>query len=147
MNLDLGLEVFGVDFIEPPEEGIAGARDEDLDIAEFLARPAHEFADRVCVGDVKRQSHGLTATRADLAGQLFAFVHTSGAEGNRESARGKLGSGGGADPRGRPGDDDGPAAGVRFEACHQRSFTVIGRLANPRTLLECTRTAPASSTS
>ena len=36
---------------------------------------------------------------------------------------------------------------VRLEARHQRSVTVVGSAAKPRTLMECTRTMPAASIS
>ena len=145
--MDLGLKIVGVDLVEPPEESVAGTGDQHLDIAEFLACPADEFGDRVGVGDIERKRHGLAAAAANGLGQFGALLDASGTQSNREPPGGQLGCGGGADPRRGAGDEDGPTVRVWFEARHQRSVTVIGSAENPRTLLECTRTALASSTS
>ena len=53
----------------------------------------------------------------------------------------------GADARGGAGHRRRPAFGVGLEARHQRSVTVVGSAAKPRTLMECTRRMPAGSTS
>ena len=99
MDLELGLEVLGPGLVEPTEEGVSGAGDEHLDIAEFGAGAVDEARHRVRVGHVQRQRHRLTATGADSGGKFLAPVHPAGAQGHRETPRGEFGGGGRADTR------------------------------------------------
>lgn len=118
VDLDLRLEVVGAGFVEAAEEGVTGARDEHLDVAEFLLGPVDELLHRVGVGDVQRQRDGFTALGPDLLGQRLAFVDPPGAEGHREAAGGQFGGSGRADAGGGAGDERRPAGGVRVESRH-----------------------------
>ena len=71
----------------------------------------------------------------------------AGAQGDREPVRREFDGGGLSDAGGGAGHDRRPTFGQGGKARHQRVSTVTGRWANPRTLLEWTRTALASSTS
>ena len=90
---------------------------------------------------------GLAAVGADLADELVELVDAAGAEHDGEAAGGELDGGGLADAGGGAGDDGRSTVGEWGETGHHRAFTVMGRWAKPRTLMEWTRTELASSTS
>src|ERR1700754_1135538 len=92
-------------------------------------------------------AHRVAPVGLNLPDGLGELLHAARAERDREPARRKLDRGGFADSRRCTSDDRGPAFGEGFEARHYPTSMVMGRLANPRTLLEWTRTALASSTS
>ena len=141
-------KVVRADFVQPAEVGVARAGDQQLDVAELIGGPVHEPLDRVGVRDIERQRDGLAARGSDLVDQLLALVDTPGTQRDREAVGGKL---------------DRPSR-RRFRMTRRRRSRacgrgvvrtgassgpppVMGRWANPRTLLEWTRTALASSTS
>ena len=99
MDLDLRFEGFGVDFVQAPEVGVAGAGDQHLDVAELLGRLVHESLDRVGVGDVERQRDRLTAAGADRLDDLLALLDAPRAQRHRKAVSGKLDGGGGSDAR------------------------------------------------
>ena len=147
VDLDLRLERIGIDLVEAAEEGVAGPGHEHLDVAELISGTAYERRHRVGIGDVQWQGDRLATIGANLGGDLLALVHPAGPEGDGEAASREFGGGGGADARRGAGDQCGPSGGVWVESGHQRLVTVTGSSAKPRTLLECTRTAPDSTTS
>ena len=147
VDLQLRVEVVGADLGQLAEVGVAGAGDQHLDVAERVNGVGHERLHRVRVGDVEVEADGLAAVGADLADQVVELLHAAGAERDGKAAGREFDGGGLADAGGRACDDGGPAVGKGGETGHQRTFTVMGRWAKPRTLLECTRTEFASSTS
>src|SRR3954454_8014025 len=147
MNLDLRFESVCFDFVQFAEIGITRAGHQDLDVAELLGGLVHKAFDRLRLRDVERQCNGFTAISTDLVDDLLALLHPPGAQRDRKAVSREFDCGGRSDARRRAGNDRGSARRVWIEPGHQETSTVIGRWANPRTLLEWTRTEFASSTS
>ena len=150
MDLQLRVEVVGADLGQLAEVGVAGAGDQHLDVAERVNGVGHEGLHRVRIGDVEVEADGFAAVGADLADEVVELLHTAGAERDGKAACGEFDGGGLADAGGGAGDDGGSAVGKGGETGHHGPFsdwTVMGRWAKPRTLLEWTRTELASSTS
>lgn len=151
MDLQLRVEVVGADLGQLAEVGVAGAGDQDLDVPQCVGGVGHERLHRVRVGDVEVKGDGLATVGADLADQVVELLHPTGAECDGKATLGER------DGRGLPMPADAPAtmAGLRsgrarsgaLRGSLQRAWMVMGRWAKPRTLLECTRTELASSTS
>ena len=118
MNLDLRFESLSVDFVQSSEVGIAGAGDQNLDVAELLGGLVYESFDRVGVGDVERQGDRLAAVGADLLDDLLALLDAPRAQRHRKSVGGKVDGGGRSDTRRCAGDDRGPSGRMWFEARH-----------------------------
>lgn len=128
-------------------EHVACTGHQQFDLAECLDRLRHKRFHRLGIGHVEGEGYRLATVGADFVDQLGQLVHAAGPQGDRKPAAGEFGCGGRADARRCAGDDGGPPGGVRFEAWHYLACTLIGRWANPRTLLEWTRTTLSSSTS
>ena len=122
-------------------------RDDDLDRAEGLDRLLGETGRGLRVGEVEVERVRLATSGTDRLGGLLAPVDTTRAEHDRVPGGGQRLGGGLADPRGCAGHHRRSPLGMWSETRHQRRSTAIGSVAKPRTLIECTRSAPDSSIS
>ncbi len=125
----------------------AGVRHQDLDRAEGVHGRRGELLDRVPVRQIEMDGDGLATVVADGRRRVLAVVHPPGAEHDRVPEPGQGHRRRLPDARRRAGDHGRTSLGVGLETGHQRSCTVVGRAARPRTLIEWTRSMPSGSMS
>ena len=141
------VERLGVGVEHRAGDVLGGVGDQDLDRSEGVHRGVDEPLDGLGVGLVEVDGHRLAPVGPDGRGGVLAFGHPAGAENDRVAkGRQRLGRGL-SDAGGRPGHHRRSELGIGVEAGHQRSVTVVGSEARPRTLIEWTRSMPSGSTS
>ena len=99
VDLDLGLEGVGADLVEPAEERVAGAGDQQLDLAELIGGPVHKALDRSASVTSSGSATASPPSARICVDELLALVDTARTERDRETAAGQFDGGGGADPR------------------------------------------------
>src|SRR3569833_3081635 len=149
VEIDLAGEPLGTDLDGGARSHPAGIADDDLGLAEVGGHLVGEAGHRGVVGDIQPMRDRLTALGADAGGEFLEHVDAPRAEGDRvargrEDLRGLR-----ADAGRRPGDHRRAAVGVAVLLSHGQALgrvKVVGRFANPRTLVEWTRTARSACT-
>lgn len=150
MHLDLRGKGRGTHLVYPAGIHVPGTGYQQIDLPECVNTFRDEGFHGIGIGDVQRKRDGLTAVGADLLDELGQLIHAAGAQRDRKTPTGQFDCGGRSDARRSPGDDGRSPGRMWLESGHQRpslNCTVMGRWANPRTLLECTRTEFLSSIS
>ncbi len=147
VQVDLAGETFGLDLVDGAGRDARRRCDTTTSMSPRSPVTASaNAADGAGVGDVERVHDRLAARLADLRGDLVAPVDASRAQRHRVTDRGQGQRGRGTDA-GRGAGDHGRATLGLVIPAHQRTATVTGSAAKPRTLVECTRTARPWSTS
>ena len=116
-------------------------------VAECIDGRFGELVHRLAVGQVEVDGDRFAALRPDRRRGVLARSHPSRPEHHRVPERGQRSGRRLSDARRRPGDHRWPPLGIGLEAGHQRSTTVVGSAASPRTLIEWTRSIPWASMS
>ncbi len=140
-------EVLGIGGQSRARSDLRGIRDQDLDGTEGLCGILDKLQNGIWLAQIQREGGRLTSAAANGVGHFVARLNSTGSEDDGVTGRGQCLGRGGADTRRGPGDHRRPATRVLLETCHQRRVTVVGNAASPRTLMECTRSRPAGSTS
>ena len=156
MHVDLRGKLVRRHFPHTAHSQRAGAVDDHLDLAERRLYIYDGGGDRILIGDVHRERLGLAARFPNMYDDLVEPVDTARAHGHRVPG---LRQGDGrrpADPRGRAQHEGRSAFGVARIVERERMLAPLGhqlspgkvsssgRWANPRTLVEWTRSAPGN---